>query len=177
MSISSYVSHWVSLPGNCLSSSFAQFSGHSCFSLWLFRSSLYIPDTCLGLDMIILTSCPLPIDVIHVSFFEQKFLVLVYRNLPFLLYFYALRDLCKNSFPTISHKYILHLPLLQLQFCLSWHVLFIYLVMYFIYLAVLGLSCGVWDLVPGSGTQPRPLTLGVRSLSCWISREVPYNMF
>ena len=43
----------------------------------------------------------------------------------------------------------------------------------FIYLAVPGLSCGRWDLVPGPGREPRPPALGVQSLGHWTSREVP----
>ena len=34
-------------------------------------------------------------------------------------------------------------------------------------------SCGMWDLVPGSGIEPRSPVLGVRSLSHWTTREVP----
>ena len=33
-------------------------------------------------------------------------------------------------------------------------------VLIFIYLAVLGLSCSLWDLVPWSGIEPRPPALG-----------------
>ena len=35
--------------------------------------------------------------------------------------------------------------------------LFFELFIYLIYLAVLGLSCGMWDLVPWPGIEPRPL--------------------
>ena len=49
-----------------------------------------------------------------------------------------------------------------------------------IYLAVLGpscgmwdLSCGMWDLVPQSGTGPGPPALGVQSLSPWTTRKDP----
>ena len=34
-------------------------------------------------------------------------------------------------------------------------------------------SCGMWDLVPWPGIDPRPPALGARSLSHWITREVP----
>ena len=47
----------------------------------------------------------------------------------------------------------------------------------FIYLAVLGLSCGMWDPVPWSGVEPRPPALGARSLSHWTAREVPAVFF
>ena len=42
-----------------------------------------------------------------------------------------------------------------------------------IYLAVPGLSCGMWDLVPWWGIERRPPTLGARSLSHWTTREAP----
>ena len=35
------------------------------------------------------------------------------------------------------------------------------------------LSCGMWDLVPWPGIEPRPPALGVQSLSYWTTREVP----
>jgi len=43
----------------------------------------------------------------------------------------------------------------------------------FIYLAVLGLSCSMWDLVPWPGIKPKPPALGAQSPSYWTSREVP----
>ena len=46
-----------------------------------------------------------------------------------------------------------------------------------IYLAVLGLSCRVRDLIPWPGIEPGPLCLGVPSLSHWTSREVPIANF
>ena len=45
------------------------------------------------------------------------------------------------------------------------------------YLAVLALSCGMWDLVPWPGIEPRPLAVGVRSLSHWTTREDPIIPF
>ena len=35
------------------------------------------------------------------------------------------------------------------------------------------LSCGIWDLVVRPGTEPRPPALGVKSLSHWITMELP----
>ena len=50
----------------------------------------------------------------------------------------------------------------------------------FIYLAVSSLSCdmlifscGMWDLVPPRGMEPRPPALGARNLSHWTTGEVP----
>ena len=43
----------------------------------------------------------------------------------------------------------------------------------FIYLSALGLSCGMWDLIPQPGIKPGPPALGVWSLSHWTTREVP----
>ena len=37
------------------------------------------------------------------------------------------------------------------------------------YLAVPGLSSGVWDLAPRPGTEPGPPALGERSLSHWTT--------
>ena len=47
----------------------------------------------------------------------------------------------------------------------------------FIYLAVLGFSCGMQDLVPPSGIEPGPLPLGVRSLNHRTTRKVPGAFF
>ena len=42
----------------------------------------------------------------------------------------------------------------------------------FLFLATLGLSCGIWDLVPCPGTEPVLPSLGARSLSHWTTRGV-----
>ena len=42
-------------------------------------------------------------------------------------------------------------------------------------LATLGLSCGIWDLVPWAGIKPGSPALGVQSLSHWTTREVPWS--
>ena len=36
-----------------------------------------------------------------------------------------------------------------------------------------GLPCGMWDLVPWPGIQPRPPSLGAQSLSHWTTRKAP----
>ena len=38
------------------------------------------------------------------------------------------------------------------------------------------LSCAMWDLTPWPGLEPGPPTLGVWSLSHWITREVPNQL-
>ena len=40
-------------------------------------------------------------------------------------------------------------------------------------LAAAVFSCNMWDLVPQSGTEPRPTALGAQSFSHWITGEVP----
>ena len=48
----------------------------------------------------------------------------------------------------------------------GWYSLCVFFLQYLvIYLAVPGLSCGVWDLVPWPGLEPGPSALGVWSLS------------
>ena len=52
----------------------------------------------------------------------------------------------------------------------------------FIYLATLGLgcgifSCGMWDVVPWSGIEPGPPASGAWNLSHWTTREVPIFLF
>ena len=47
----------------------------------------------------------------------------------------------------------------------------------FISWAMLGLSCGMWDLVPWPGIEPGPPALGVLSLGHWTTREVPTHLF
>ena len=47
---------------------------------------------------------------------------------------------------------------------------------FFIYLAALGLSCSMWDLVPRPGMKPGPPALGARSLSHWTAREAHFIM-
>ena len=46
-----------------------------------------------------------------------------------------------------------------------------------IYWDLLGLSCGMWNLVLGPGIECGPLALGVWSLSHWTTREVPPVQF
>ena len=43
----------------------------------------------------------------------------------------------------------------------------------FIYLPVLGPSCGLWDLVTWPGSEPRTPAMRAVSLSLWITREAP----
>ena len=38
-------------------------------------------------------------------------------------------------------------------------------------------SCGIWDLVPRLGIEPKPPALGARSPNHWTTREVPNYCF
>ena len=48
---------------------------------------------------------------------------------------------------------------------------------FFFNLAVPGLSCGMWNLVPEPGIEPRPPALGVRSPSHWNTQRSPSAHF
>ena len=48
------------------------------------------------------------------------------------------------------------------------------LLFFFFNLFALGLSCGMWDLVPGPGIKPVPPVLGAQNLNHWTIREVPW---
>ena len=56
---------------------------------------------------------------------------------------------------------------------LTSHFLSLIDVFLFIFLAVPGLSCSMWDLVPWPGMELRPPALRVRHLSHWTTRKVP----
>ena len=42
----------------------------------------------------------------------------------------------------------------------------------FIYMAVSGLICSMWDRILRPGIEPRPPGLGAQSLSHWTTREI-----
>ena len=44
-------------------------------------------------------------------------------------------------------------------------------------MAIPGLSCSMWDLVPWPGIEPGPFALGLWSPSYWTTREVPIFCF
>ena len=52
-----------------------------------------------------------------------------------------------------------------------------FLFLTFLYLAVSGLSCCLWNLVPRPEIEPGPPALGVQSLGYWTTREVPQLFF
>ena len=60
------------------------------------------------------------------------------------------------------------------RFIYFWLCLFCFLKI--LYLAMLGLSCSMWGLVPWPGIKPGPPALGVWSLSHWTTREVPPSL-
>ena len=39
------------------------------------------------------------------------------------------------------------------------------------------LSCGMWDLIPWPGSEPRPPESEAQSLNHWTTREVPSHLF
>ena len=47
------------------------------------------------------------------------------------------------------------------------------ILIYFMYLSVLGLSCSIWNLASWPGIEPRPPELGTLSLSPCTTREAP----
>ena len=82
----------------------------------------------------------------HFHFFFQPILTILISTLSLYLFLYWFRRCCLNS-----SKWI-----------------YIY-----IYIAALGLSYSMWDLVPWPGIEPGPPALGAWSLSHWTTREVP----
>ena len=44
-------------------------------------------------------------------------------------------------------------------------------------MAMPGLNCGMWDIVPPPGIESTPLALGAQGLSHWTTREVPHFPF
>ena len=48
---------------------------------------------------------------------------------------------------------------------------------YYFYLAELGLSCSMWDLVPWPGIEPGPPALGAQRLRPQTTREIPAGRF
>ena len=47
----------------------------------------------------------------------------------------------------------------------------------YLYLAVVDLSYSMQDLVPQPGIEPGAPALGVRSVNCWATRQVPIPHF
>ena len=58
------------------------------------------------------------------------------------------------------------------DFCSQHYAFFFFFKCLFI-MAALGLTCGIWDLVPRPGFEPKPPSLGACSPSHWTTREVP----
>ena len=79
---------------------------------------------------------------------------------------------------TISLTTYIHRVIRKMNTSTRWLVNLFFKI--FTYLAVLGLSCGTWDLwsllwdpVPWPGIKPKPPCTGVWSLSRWTTRKVP----
>ena len=80
--------------------------------------------------------------------------------------------------PVLSFIILQSHPLLSNQpTCLFFFFkVFIYLFIWlcWVLVAACGIfSCGMWDLVPWQGIEPRLPAMGVRSLGHWTTREVP----
>ena len=54
---------------------------------------------------------------------------------------------------------------------------YLFILKIFIYLALSGLSCGIWDLVTRPGIELGHAALGAWSLSHWTTREVSWLLF
>ena len=48
---------------------------------------------------------------------------------------------------------------------------------FFFFLAVLGLSCHMWHIVPRLGIEPRPPALDAQGLNHWTTKKVPRNIY
>ena len=48
---------------------------------------------------------------------------------------------------------------------------------FFFFLAVLGLSCHMWHIVPRLGIDPRPPALDAQGLNHWTTKKVPRNIY
>ena len=66
---------------------------------------------------------------------------------------------------------VMHHESIFLSLSLSSFSVSLFLNIYFYFLAVLGLSCGLQDLVPWLGLEPRPPALGAWRLSHWTTRK------
>ena len=75
-----------------------------------------------------------------------------------------------------GHLELLYFLILTSKVYLSVYNVF-FLKYLFIYLAPLGLSCSVWNLVPQPRIKLRPPTLRAWSLSHWTAKEVPVHNF
>ena len=53
---------------------------------------------------------------------------------------------------------------------------FFFLIIYLFILAMPGLNCGLWDLVPWPGIEPGLPALGAQNLSHWTTRETPVDI-
>ena len=53
---------------------------------------------------------------------------------------------------------------------------FFFLIIYLFILAMPGLNCGLWDLVPWPGIEPGLPALGAQNLRHWTTRETPVDI-
>ena len=69
-------------------------------------------------------------------------------------------------------KAILIFKNIYIFFWLQW-VLVAALGIFHLWFSIRTLNCSMWDLVPWSGFEPRPLALEVQIISHWTTRKIP----
>ena len=79
-----------------------------------------------------------------------------------------------KCFTSFIHFFLFFSFGLLVLFILSRSCFYVFLIHY---LAVPGLSCSMWDIVPWSEVKPRPPALGVWHLSHWTIMEVSVFMY
>ena len=104
----------------------------------------------------------------HLIFNKYDYFLTTWINWPFLPLFCWLQ-VHTSQFPTFLTAYQRLLWSCFLLKC--WFLVGVF------YLAALGHSCSMWDLVSWPGIEPRPPVLGVWNLSHWTTRKVPVLMF
>ena len=75
-----------------------------------------------------------------------------------------------HKLPLLKHiQWFTHLPITS-------HLIYFLKQYLLTYLATLGLSCSMWDLIHCPGIEPGPPALGTQSLSHWTTRKFPQTL-
>ena len=62
-------------------------------------------------------------------------------------------------------------------FFFLFQIFYLFILLHQLFVVAHGIfSCGMWDLVPWPGIEPRPPALGVQTLSHWTTREAPNEL-